>query len=41
MTIFIDSLPIDAVIRLWDIFLLEGHKVLFTDEDISSRHLQI
>ena len=28
MTIFIDCLPISAVIRLWDLFLLEGHKTL-------------
>ena len=28
MTIFIDSLPMSTVIRLWDIFLLEGHKTL-------------
>ena len=28
MTIFIDSLPMNSVIRLWDLFLLEGHKTL-------------
>jgi TBC1 domain family member 2B len=29
MAIFIDSVPFESLLRLWDCFLLEGSKVLF------------
>ena len=29
MAIFIDSVPFDTLLRIWDCFLLEGSKVLF------------